>query len=233
MLEKLKQMARRRRGDGADIDPSVFDDPLALETGWHPAAPGGASFGTHRLRQTSANRVEFVPTAAWKLFYLLFLLVGSGVLAFRLNLVRLGRASLWNEDVYVPLIVGAVFSVVGFCMWFFGSTPRVFDQTRGMFWRGRMEPAMMASISSGWVARAGTGGRAESAKPLSAIHALQLISEYVSGDKSSYYSYELNLVLADASRINVVDHGNLKRLHADAQTLAQFLNKPIWDATSH
>ncbi len=52
----------------------------------------------------------------------------------------------------------------------------------------------------------------------------------VSGNKSSYYSYELNLVLNDGSRINVVDHGNLKRLRSDTQTLSQFLGKPVWDA---
>jgi hypothetical protein len=56
------------------------------------------------------------------------------------------------------------------------------------------------------------------------------LTEYVSGNKSSYYSYELNLVLDDGSRINVVDHGNLERLRSDAQTLSQFLGKPVWDA---
>jgi len=60
---------------------------------------------------------------------------------------------------------------------------------------------------------------------------LQLLSEYVSGDKSSYYSYELNLVLDEASRINVVDHENLEQLRGDARTLAQFLDKLLWDAT--
>ena len=52
-----------------------------------------------------------------------------------------------------------------------------------------------------------------------------------SGNKNSYYSYELNLVLEDGSRVNVVDQGNLKRLRSDAQTLSRFLDKPVWDAT--
>jgi hypothetical protein len=56
------------------------------------------------------------------------------------------------------------------------------------------------------------------------------LTEYVSGNKNSYYSYELNLVLNDGSRINVVDHGNLKQLRSDTQTLSQFLGKPVWDA---
>ena len=73
--------------------------------------------------------------------------------------------------------------------------------------------------------------RGDSSAPLSSIHALQLLSEFVSGSKSSYHSYELNLVLNDGSRINVVDHGNLDRLRSDANTLSRFLDKPIWDAT--
>jgi hypothetical protein len=58
-----------------------------------------------------------------------------------------------------------------------------------------------------------------------------LWSEFVSGSKNSYHSYELNLVLNDGSRINVVDHGNLERLRSDASTLSRFLDKPVWDAT--
>ena len=222
MFEKLKKMAGRRRSGSAGVDPSLFDDPLALETSWHPAAPGGASFGTHRLKQTSALRVEFAPTAAWKLFSLVFFLVGPGLLLFHFSRFGLDQGVSSNGGTYVLLIVGAIFSVAGVCMWWFGSTPRVFDQARAAFWRGRKQPAMMS-----------TGGQKGSSTPLSAIHALQLISEYVSGDKSSYYSYELNLVLGDGDRINVVDHGNLERLRADAQTLARFLDKPIWDATQY
>ena len=73
--------------------------------------------------------------------------------------------------------------------------------------------------------------RGNSSAPLSSIHALQLLSEFISGSKSSYYSYELKLVLHDGSRINVVDQGNLERLRSDANTLSQFLDKPVWDAT--
>ena len=53
-----------------------------------------------------------------------------------------------------------------------------------------------------------------------------------SGGSSRYYSYELNLVLKDGTRLNVVDHGGKSLLNANAETLAQFLNVPVWDATS-
>jgi hypothetical protein len=44
-------------------------------------------------------------------------------------------------------------------------------------------------------------------------------------------SYELNLVLKDGSRLNAIDHGNQQALRADSQTIATFINKPLWDAS--
>jgi len=41
------------------------------------------------------------------------------------------------------------------------------------------------------------------------------------------------LVLNDASRINVIDHGNIKKLREDGQKLAEFLGKPLWDAAAN
>ena len=60
--------------------------------------------------------------------------------------------------------------------------------------------------------------------------AIQLIREYVRGSENSYYSYELNLICSDGSRINIVDHGALRKLRADAALLAEYLSIPIWDA---
>ena len=220
MFKAMKRALVKHGGGGAGVDPSVFGDPLALRIDWSPAASGGASFRTHRLVQTSAHRIEFAPTVGAKLFYLLFLVIGSGLLVFQANQIRMGQGGITEQETFVPVLVGAVFAVAGACMYWFGTTPRVFDRTRAFFWRGRKGPEMM-----------GAGGGSDSSVPLSSIHALQLLSEYVTGNKSSYYSYELNLVLDDGSRINVVDHGNLDRLRSDAETLSRFLDKPVWDAT--
>lgn len=198
------------------LDPSAFDDPLALETSWTPAAAGGASFGTHRLRQSSVHRVEFAASGGLRLFCLVFVLAGLGVLAWHLHRFDLDQMMLSNPDTFVPLLAGVVFVGAGIGMAWFGSTPRVFDKVRAMYWRGRREPAAV-------------GAPGPDVAPLTAIHALQLVSERITG-KNSYTSYELNLVLSDASRINVVDHGNLEQLRADARTLGQFLGKPVWDA---
>jgi hypothetical protein len=45
-------------------------------------------------------------------------------------------------------------------------------------------------------------------------------------------SYEINLVLTDGSRLNLVDHSIQSVIREDAQTLGAFLDVPVWDASS-
>jgi|GEM_PF-6831275 len=40
---------------------------------------------------------------------------------------------------------------------------------------------------------------------------------------------QLNLVLNDGERINVIDHGDLNAVRQDAQTLARLMHVPLWD----
>ena len=65
------------------------------------------------------------------------------------------------------------------------------------------------------------------------IHAIQLIRECVAGDSESpsFYSYELNLVLDDGERRNVIDQGGQGRVVKYAEQLGQFLDVRVWDAT--
>ena len=68
--------------------------------------------------------------------------------------------------------------------------------------------------------------------PLKSIVAIQIIGEHVRSDDGSYKSFELNLVLEDNTRKNVIDHGNLKSIIDDAHMLSEFLDVPIWHANS-
>lgn len=63
---------------------------------------------------------------------------------------------------------------------------------------------------------------------LDEIFGIQVIKEYIEskdskGHKSSYYSYEINLVLMSGKRLNVVDYGNAKSILEDASQLSKFL----------
>ncbi|MEW5738325.1 MAG: hypothetical protein AB1938_05330 [Myxococcota bacterium] len=68
--------------------------------------------------------------------------------------------------------------------------------------------------------------------PFGQIIALQLLTERVEGDESADYdSHELNLVLSDGSRINVVDHAGKHVLRDDLQRLRALIGCKAWDAT--
>jgi hypothetical protein len=199
------------------LDPARFNDPLALATEWTPAKPGGANFRTHRLIMPHPGRAEFVATAGAKVFYGLFTLIGCALFLFA-GIKLLTTAGPTRASLIAPLVIGALFALVGIIIWRQGNSPIVFDGQQGLFWQGKREESLVydSTLST-------------NATRFDNIHALQLVAEHVRGSKSSYYSYELNLVLKDASRVNVVDHGNPATLREDAAELARFLNRPLWD----
>ena len=103
-----------------------------------------------------------------------------------------------------------VFLVIGgFVLWSFRRKEARFEQYTGQFIQGSTKPSSRD------------------------VEAIQLIRETVQGDKSAYYSYELNLVSRDGSRLNVTDHGSLRLIREDAGELARYLNRPVWDAIDY
>lgn len=215
LLQKLQELAGRR---GATFDPAVLNDPVALQTAWSPAKGGGASFRTHRLVTVDHSRLEFKASAGAVVFYLIFLLIGLGMM-LGFPVARLSEGGPWGltMDILMPMLMGLLFALVGGAMLYFGTAPIVFDTRQGCFWKGRQSPELVFDKS-----------RLKNFTRLEEVHALQIISEYCSG-KNSFYSYELNLVLKDGNRINIVDHGNLASLREDGGTLARFLGRPLWD----
>jgi hypothetical protein len=163
--------------------------------------------------------VEFRPTVGYRLFAAVFLLPGLGLFGFMVTQLAADPNGRFNLGLWIPLALGGVFGAVGGYLLYSGTIPTVFDKQRGLFWKSRVTPSnSTAATEPNYVI-------------LDQIHALQMISEHCSGNKSSFYSYELNLVLHDGRRVNVVDHGNRRRLLEDATTLSTFLCRPLWDAT--
>lgn len=220
--EAVKQLSRKMAlSVGANnFDPSRLDDPVAVQTEWTPAKGGGASFRTHNAVKVDPNRLEFRSSVAARVFSMIFFLMGVGILAgFSYVNITQGTLSL-NIDTLFPILFGLLFAVIGGCLFYFATKPVVFDKRRGSYWKGRKTPDAAHHMNP-----------VKNFARIEDIHALQLIAERVRGDKRSYTSYELNLVLNDGNRINVVDHGDNNKLREDARTLSRFLDKPVWDAT--
>ena len=225
MFEKLADKVMQWKNDYARpaFDPKVIGDPVAERTGWGPAKSGGASIRTHKFGIADSRRIEFMATWGLKLFCGVFSLLGLGVItAFVVGLAT-GSASdqgVGGPVALFPVAMGLLFAGIGVGLYYFMAGPIVFDKRSGWFWKGRKSPAGVIRTEE-----------INKACRLEEIHALQVLQELVSSSKNSYYSYELNLVLNDGSRINVVDHGSQKALREDAERLSRFLGVPVWDAS--
>lgn len=72
--------------------------------------------------------------------------------------------------------------------------------------------------------------------PLESIAALQILRERTSDADGSagYDSYELNLVLENGERLNVLDHDSLPDVRLAAAEVQKLLasHPPIWDAVA-
>lgn len=111
--------------------------------------------------------------------------------------------------IFFLLIFSAVFIIFGFISLFMILRKRaVFDFRAGYFMRGRQKV------------------------DLNRVAALQVVVEQCRGKNTSFISRELNLVLDDASRINVFDHGNMEKFSDDLARLSRLLNCPVWDSAA-
>lgn len=216
MLKNLKKWIKTA-GSIEPFDPTQFNDPLAEFIEWTPQKRGGSNFHTHKMVNVDLNRLEFRATFGAKLFSGLFMAVGIG---FPILFLTAGSDSSDLESAWGVLgilLFGAIFAGVGGWLYFSMAKPRVFDKHASMYWRGHKKPDYIYRPED-----------EKDAAMFSSIYAIQLIREYVKSDKSSYYSYELNLVLEDGRRLNVIDHGNKNEILEDARELGEFLSVPVW-----
>lgn len=182
-----------------------------------PLKSGGANFKTHLLVEKKRGILEFVPSNGFILFISIFLIVGLVFLS--VILYKLFISKNYNFELS-HLFIGLfpiIFIAVSVYMMYENFKPNQFNKTKNRYTKGHQKRVIKKSSID---------------ISLSKIIALQLIGEIVSGNDSNYSSFELNIVMDDGERFNVVDHGNLKSLIRDAEWLSEFLSVPIWHAES-
>lgn len=213
-LDKLRSALLARRANRPVFDPTLFGHPLAAKTGWSPMSGGGTNFRTHTGSLVSPDRFEFVASIGLYAFAGVFALVG-GVAPLMVYLGRDPRSM--DPAFHLILIFPVAFLGAAGYLWRHLGRPAVFDRREGWYWKGRTPPTEDPSVGTG-----------KNARPLSDIKAIQLIPESVRSKNGSYTSWELNLVLADGTRLHVVDHGSESAMREDAAALASFLSVPLW-----
>jgi hypothetical protein len=211
-FDKIKA-ALKSRESTFDCPPWITDS-RAARTSWKPLKGGGANFKTQTVAKDGAMQDLLIKSSlGGKLFAGVFvgisLIVPIAVAGPQLEQINLDSFDLIaSAPLILPVVVMLVFAIAGGQM------------VRGMLRPVRVRPtAQMIEF-----------GKNDSVS-FGEVSALQIVQEWVRGNKSSYYSYELNLVLADGKRRNLMDHGSYSAIAADANKLAGAMNRiPVWDA---
>lgn len=202
-------------------DTSRFaGDPVAARTKWKPARMGANKFRTHDLHQTAPHRIELRPVPKTAKIYKAVGIAGAAILAVFVAVVALRGISGFSAEALLVPVTGVTLLAVGWGMLRLEMVPAVFDAQKGWYWKGPSDPAPT------WANRTPKG-----AVKLADLHALQIIAKTWSGKYDEYTSHELNLILNDGQRINVMDHGDLAALQTQAAAVAALTGKPIWDAS--
>ena len=212
VTEYSREVAQRR------ANPARFNHPLALAIEWTPLKGGGATFRTHDLHLVGAGRIEFRQSVGFRLFLGLFMV--AGVILFVLNLPGMPmHAAIGSKVLRGIVMIASALVAVCMAVVLIRRDSVVFARTEGFFWSGRRKGARLPARHCA----------------LDTIAGLQILAERISdvGDGRRRWSYELNLVLNDGKRLNVVDHGSLEDVRAAAEKIQMFLptRPPIWDAT--
>ena len=217
MLNKLKDLAAQAQqmGNAMQFDPSRFDDPIAMQIQWNRIGRSNSNFKARNLKEVAPGRLEYKSSTGAKVFSLIFIVVGL-IIPVWFFFSYFDTAEGLAEVIF-PLVFGAIFIGTGYFLYVSKTKPIVFDKNSGHFWAGKNEP--------------GTSTDQKNTVRFSDIHAVQLLSQYVRGDKRSYYVYETNLVLKDTNRINIVSQGGAQQSNMqDAQQIANFIGVPLWSA---
>jgi hypothetical protein len=217
------------------LDTSRFDDPVADRTDWLPVVEGATRWGgckvaVEGLRGSGGWKfVEVGPgrlvvkrtdmltfPVAFALFGLVTAFLGTGVLI----LAELPPGILGVLLRCIPIVLSAALITISVVLYRRRCKPVVFDKAAGHFRPGYRHSSVAEP--------APTGG---SSIPLAEIHALQVIAKAVSTSESDFDDFEVNVVLKDASRINIMGSGDLAATLQSARTLGEFLDVPVWDAS--
>lgn len=197
------------------FDPGVFNDELASKVSWSPKAGGGANFKTKSLVKISDSELQYKASSFGKIFGVLFIIFP---LVFTvLGITAISKFGFKIEGILFALVPLIFIGVGIFIIKKFNSTI-TFNKSSGYFHRSKKKEVTSLAVQED----------AHNFK-LDTIKALQILPERVRGDKSSYTSYEINLVFEDGSRYNIVDHGHRKSIETDAVTLSDFLGVPAWN----
>jgi hypothetical protein len=207
-----------------------FRDSLAKGISWGPKVKGGSKLRTRTMIKSGYSLIRFVPAFGPLVISVLLCVGGLWVMSFitpnisitqyLFNFVGIIQLIYFkvqhNPAMLGVLLFAFVFLMMGFISLYLLFKPIRFDRDKRLFVAGyAFSKTKTISFDD--------------------IKAVQIISEHClktnhnSTHKTSYLSYELNLVLKDKSRVNVVDHSDVDEIKRGADAISKMMLVPVWD----
>ncbi len=197
--------------------PQTTEESNLRNTNWSPLTTTNTNFTTHRLI-VDGDVAHFKPVVMLYIFTLLF--YGA---FFGLSFYALSHSDFQEQighQLVLPLNVVLVIAAIVTVYVIFKklSSPIVFSKINGWFWKGHDSPDTKSNQTE-----------LKNAIKLDQIAGLQILGKRQHSTKStrSYVNYELNLILEDHSRINVLTSGGLISMLVEAEELGDFLDVPV------
>jgi hypothetical protein len=199
-----------------------FNDTLASEVSWTPLTDGGFSMKTHQIFEGNYNRIEFRITKSLLALCFALFIIGGGLfyaLQFSTAFYSFHFSDYTNYFLKTASFL-VFFGSIG--CYFYYNTPKVFDKNLGIYFWGK-EPTDIPAENN------------ENSIFLKDIHAIQIIKFVQLDDdwkKSKVIdTFELNLIMKNLQRINVLAHSDLKEIKGSAKKISELLRIPIWDVS--
>ena len=197
--------------------PETTEEANLRNTNWSPLTTTNTNFTTHRL-VVDGDVAHFKPGVMLYIFTMLFYGAFLGLSFYVLS--HSDFQEQIGHQLVMPLkVVLAIAAIVTvYVIYKKLSSPIVFSKINGWFWKGHESPDAKPNQTD-----------LKNAIKLDQIVGLQILGKRQHSTKStrSYVCYELNLILADHSRINVLTSGGLISMLVEAEELGEFLDVPV------
>ena len=176
-------------------------DPIAAKTHWQSMAGGASNFKMQQLEETNA---DLIIKASFEVRLFCWAFIFTGLVPILLEYLW-----LWDDIGFIfdPLLSACgIFVLVGMLLsWMF--TAKIIEFNK---------------VSK-------TIHTSERKLPFSDVYALQVITSLAGGHGHGIYrNNELNIVLNDGQRINLLNHGGVAAFEYQELQLSNLLNVPVW-----
>lgn len=194
-----------------------LNDEVANKTSFKPLKKSNSTnFETRKLVKDTNGNLSYKITLGAILFSLLFIFIWLSVIFF-------GILQFTTKHELINILFRVLFWIIFTWTWFLslytGNLPITFNLISGQFYKKRLKIDYFDRFNP-----VKNFENNELYLPFSSIHAFQIIKVY----KSKYEYYELNIVLKDWSRVNVVNKPKLLNTQKEAELLSLNLWKPVW-----